>query len=135
MTDAELLAELADLLDRADPVPERVFAAAVAAGALLGIDWLPLELVAHAGVAVRGARAVWRGDDVLVELGPRITGLVAPGLGVTHAEVHSRDGAEVLPVDGLGCFDAPVPDGRVRVVLHREAAAPLVSDWLRGSAR
>ncbi|SDC92788.1 hypothetical protein [Actinokineospora iranica] len=132
MTDAELLAELAGLLDRLDPPPPRVHAAAVLAGAFLGVDWDLLDLVPQPCAAVRGDGAVWRrGEDVLIELGARVTGLVAPRLGVAHAEIHSREGARVLPVDEVGCFSGDLPSGRVRVVLRRPGSAPLVSPWLR----
>ncbi|WP_018684780.1 hypothetical protein [Actinokineospora enzanensis] len=64
MTDAELLTALADLLDRVDPVPHRVLAAAIAAGSLLAIDrrdrrdrgrWRPVA-------ALHDVRRTWQGD-------------------------------------------------------------------------
>ncbi|RLK60594.1 hypothetical protein [Actinokineospora cianjurensis] len=131
MSDDDLLAELRALLDRLDPMPARVREAAIAAGALLGIDWAELELFAAERVLVRGSGEVWRGDGVVVELGTRITGLVDHDLGVSHIELHSRDGSTLLRPDPIGTFSADLPDGRVRLVLHRSNATALVSPWLR----
>ncbi|GLW92503.1 hypothetical protein [Actinokineospora globicatena] len=131
ISDDDLLAELRTLLDRLDPMPARVRDAAVAAGALLGIDWDELELFTADRVLVRGDGEVWRGDGLVVELGARLTGLVDHDLGVSHIELHSRDGATLLLPDSVGTFSADLPDGRVRLVLHRSHAAALVSPWLR----
>ncbi|GAA3004119.1 hypothetical protein [Actinokineospora diospyrosa] len=131
ITDDELLAELRTVLDRLDPMPNRVREAAAAAGALLGIDWAELDLIAAPCVPVRGVREAWRGDGLVVELSNRITGLVTRDLGVTHVELHSRDGLTILHLDPFGTFSTELPDGRVRLVLHRSNAVPLVSPWLR----
>ncbi|MBM7770540.1 hypothetical protein JOD54_000744 [Actinokineospora baliensis] len=129
--DDELLTELRAVLDRLDPMPGRVRDAAIAAGALLGINWAELDLIAAPCVPVRGVREAWRGDGLVVELSNRITGLVTRDMGITHVELHSRDGAAILRLDAFGTFSADLPDGRVRLVLHRSNAVPLVSPWLR----
>ncbi|MGQ0839371.1 hypothetical protein [Actinokineospora sp.] len=129
MTDADLLAELARLLGRLDPVPADAHAAAVLAGTFLGTRWDWLDLVPMAGAGVRGDACLWRADGVLVEVADRIGGLLT--IPVSRAELHSAAGVTVLPVDAVGCFSAAAPPGRLRLVLHREGAAPLVSGWFR----
>ncbi|WP_026425868.1 hypothetical protein [Actinokineospora inagensis] len=131
ISDDELLSELRGLLDRLDPTPRRVVDAAVVAGSMLGARWVEVELTEVKGVLATGARTVWRGDGLLVELGRRVTGLVDPKLDVTHVELHSHGAVEVLAVGSIGTFCAERPDGTIRLVLHRSGAAPLVTSWLR----
>ncbi|CRK60297.1 hypothetical protein [Alloactinosynnema sp. L-07] len=127
MTDADLLADLAGMLDRLDPVPTRVHRAAVAAGAFLGARWDWLALTPTPAAAVRGEARIWRSAACVIELSDHLSGLLA--IPVTRVELHSGEGVVEVPVDVVGGFSARV-SGRVRLVLHRDGDVPLVSEWL-----
>ncbi|HVK24917.1 MAG TPA: hypothetical protein VM677_26460 [Actinokineospora sp.] len=127
MTDAELLADLAGMLDRLDPVPARVHRAAIAAGAFLGMAWDWLDLIPAPAVAVRGDARVWHSSVGVIELSDGVSGLIT--IPVKRVEIHSGNGVVEAPVDLGGGFSADV-SGRVRLVLHRDGDVPLVTEWL-----
>lgn len=129
MTDSELLADLADMLDRLDPVPTSVRTAAMLAGTFVGARWDWLELTPLAGVSVRGGARMWRSGAGVIEVADRVSGLLS--IPVTRAELHSSAGAVPVAVDSLGAFSARLPAGRMRLVLHRPDSVPLVSGWFR----
>jgi hypothetical protein len=127
-----LLTELARLLRRMDPMPPRVLADALAAGALLGspaAGSLPvpresadeLLVLAESVPAVRspGRRLrIGHPGEPLLELeirplGPiqRIAGLAPAAARLT---IRHEDGDHDVHVDGNGYFNAEVPAGRVR---------------------
>jgi hypothetical protein len=119
-----LLAELARLLRRMDPMPPRVLADAEAAGALLRFDELLvtlLDTVPAARAAGRRLRLGRPGGEPVLELeirdvGPalRLAGLAPPG---TRLTVRAAAGEEHVPVDAAGYFTAEVPAGPVQLVL------------------
>lgn len=123
------LADLADLLGRLDPPPPRARTSGVVAGALLGVEATPMELVAEEGAPVRAAGGLWRSDALLVEIGDRVTGVAADG--IDRVEVHTCEGVTEVRPDHLGGFAARRPPGLVRLVAHPAAGRPLVSPWLR----
>ncbi|WP_436492659.1 hypothetical protein [Actinokineospora sp. HUAS TT18] len=127
MTDADLLAELSDLLDRLDPVPTRVHRAAIAAGTFLGVAWDWLDLTPLPTLAVRGDARVWHSTAGVIERSERLTGYLA--IPISHAELHSADGVVALELDEVGGFSAQVT-GRFRLVLHRHGDVPLITEWL-----
>jgi hypothetical protein len=129
VTDAELLADLAGMLDRLDPVPAAVRTAAMLAGTFVGARWDWLELTPMAGVAVRGGTRMWRCGAGVIEVADRVSGLLT--IPVTRAELHSSAGAVAVAMDSLGAFSARLPAGRMRLVLHRADSVPLVSGWFR----
>ncbi|MBC6446583.1 hypothetical protein [Actinokineospora xionganensis] len=129
MTDAELLAELAGMLDRVDPVPATVRTAAMLAGTFVGARWDWLELSPLAGVAVRGGARMWRCGAGVIEIADRVSGLLT--VPVTRAELHSAAGVLAVAVDSVGAFSAQLPTGRMRLVLHRAGDVPLVTRWFR----
>ncbi|MGH3864432.1 hypothetical protein [Actinokineospora sp.] len=129
MTDEELLAELAGMLDRVDPVPAAVRTAAMLAGTFLGARWDWLELSPLAGVEVRGDARMWRCGAGVIEIADRVCGLLT--IPVTRAELHSASGVVVVAVDSVGAFSVRLPAGRMRLVLHRADEVPLVSGWFR----
>jgi hypothetical protein len=129
-----LLAELARLLRRADPVPPAVVEAAEAAGALIALDWL--ELLADTVPLLRstGARRLTFGPDPLVHLEIRRTGPTVDivGLGPAHArlDLHSPETTTAVDLDEAGYFQClALPAGRLRLVLTEPGQAPRPSRW------
>lgn len=120
--DRDLLAELAALLRRADPVPDDVRAAAEA---VLALAFVPPEwtlLRPAEGAAVRAARRSFRfsaGEiSIRVDLhGGRLAGLVSPAMAV---EVCWPSGSRHLSPEDSGFFTLEdVPRGPLRVVAGR----------------
>lgn len=152
-----LYAEIAAMFDRIDPLPNHVFAAAVAApdvvAAWRDLDAGLLEVLADtatpalAGAGVRaggGPRLVTFGsaaDDpdsctVEVEVGVepagtlRLVGLVVP-TGPGELEVRHPGGALRVQVDELGRFRASgVPSGPLSLVLHGDGERISATDWI-----
>ncbi len=135
MTGPALLAELAALLRRVDPMPARVLADAEAAGpAATGllvplVDTIPP--VRSAGRRMRLGRP--GGESVLeVELrrvgrAVRVAGLAPPG---ARLELRWPAGGAPVPVTAAGYFTAEAPAGPVRLLLtgqdgRRAATRPL----------
>jgi hypothetical protein len=129
MTDNDLLAELAGMFDRLDPVPVPVRTAAVLAGTFVGARWDWLDLVPMTGVAVRDGARVWQSSAGVIEVTDRVSGLLT--IPVTRVELHGTAGVVEMPVDAVGGFSARRPSGRIRLVLHRDGDVPLVSEWFR----
>ena len=135
MTDAELLARLAALFARFDPVPAGIGRAAVGAGALAGRDSGSLAVVASGGVrggehVVGFAGAAGRvdmeidGDGVTVEL----TGVASV---VGELWVRWPGGARRVDVDDWGRFVASgLPAGPLSLVVCGDAVA--VGPWVVG---
>ena len=119
MTD-DLLAELAALLRRIDPVPDdvRAMAEAVLDLAFVPPEWTRLEPVAEP-LLVRAGRRSFRfgagGISVRIDVhGPRLEGLVTPAMDV---EVCWPSGSRRVRPDGAGFFRLDgIPRGPLRVV-------------------
>lgn len=146
--DTALLAELGALLQRLDPVPDTVIAAAEAAGCLLHLDedvrWLEalLDSATDPLVGVRGSCSARRldfcCDDTMLSVefaandhgGMRLVGLLEPvGEPVTVSVMWSHGHAEST-VDTLGCFRVDgVPTGPVRIEVHRKGCQPMATGW------
>lgn len=146
--DTALLAELGALLQRLDPVPDTVIAAAEAAGCLLHLDQdvCQLELLLDTATAplvgVRGSRTTrrldFRCDDTVLSVefgandhgGMRLVGLLEPvGEPVTVSVMWSHGRADST-VDSLGCFRVDgVPTGPVRIEAHRKGCQPMTTGW------
>lgn len=143
--DLALLAELGRLLDRRDPVPDDVRAAAELAGELLRApsDWEWLDVLTDTTTLVRqrvGARLIRFGGNEItfdVELrrtGPsrlRLVGLIEPADGVGHVEVRWSSGAATVAPDELGyLYFEDLPAGPLRLVVHRPGRRSLATRWL-----
>jgi hypothetical protein len=157
-----LLADLAELLRRADPVPPAVRAAAEAAAnvvaawrdldrgelALLGDSVLSGRVIGAPSLPAAGLRTAgttrllsFAGAGVsveveLTEVRPRwlrLLGLVAPADDGMAVTVRWPSGLERTTVDAAGRFRAEgVPAGPLSLALQQSAGPPLVSDWLVG---
>ena len=139
-----LLAELARLLRHMDPMPPRVLADALAAGALVNrthahvtipAGQLPsprsagveeLLVLAETVPAVRSAGRRLRigpaGGEALLDLeirqlGPtqRIAGLATANAPLT---IRHEQGDHEVDVDGAGYFNVEIPAGPIRIRLH-----------------
>lgn len=150
-----LVDELAALFDEADPVPDHVLAAALAAPEVVAawrdLDAGLLELLLDTAteavpVGVRGGdgpRLVTFGTagrpdgcSVEVEVGVepagtlRLVGLVVP-TGPNALEVRHANGVVRVPVDELGRFRAAgVPSGPLSLVIHSNGERPAATDWI-----
>jgi hypothetical protein len=119
--DRDLLAELAALLRRVDPVPDdvRALAQAVFDLAFVPPEWTRLDPVAEP-LLVRAGRRSFRfaaGEiSVGVDLrGPSLVGLVHP---VMEVEVHWLTGSRRVRPDAYGLFRLDdVPRGPLRVLV------------------
>lgn len=119
--DHDLLAELAALLRRVDPVPDdvRALAEAVLDLAFVSPEWTRLEPVAEP-LLVRAGRRSFRfaagGVSVRVDLrGAALVGLVHP---VMDVEVHWPTGSRQVRPDAYGLFRLEdVPRGPLRVLI------------------
>lgn len=152
-----LLAELAGMFERADPVPDHVLAAAAAAPEVISawrdLDAGLLEVLADTALPAEaagvrsggsprlvtfGAGAGGPDDDctVEVEVGVepsgtlRLVGLVVPtGPGVL--EVRHPGGALRVPVDELGRFRAAgVPSGPLSLAIYGNGERTTTTDWI-----
>jgi hypothetical protein len=146
-SDDELLARLAPVLDRLDPVPPQVV---VEARALLGLRRLDEELaeLVRDSAEDRGGLLAVRGEGdvrlisfetgpVTVELqvterGP-VRDLVAQvsGTAVVSAEVETSTGRRGVPVEDSLFTVEDVPAGLLRLRLHTAAGRDLVTSWVR----
>jgi hypothetical protein len=140
-----LLRELRDVVDKADPIPGHVLAAAKAAYVWRTIDAELAELVNDslvAGGAVRATDAArlltFEGPDVEVEvevaetgLTRRLTGQLVPA-GGARVTVRWASGAVDVDADEFGRFTAiGVPASSVRIEVHRPTEArPTVTSWV-----
>jgi hypothetical protein len=127
--DRALLAELASLLLRCDPVPDAVYANAEAALALASVadGCERLELLADS-VPVRsdGRSLRFAGTGISVEVrvcrlpwGARLDGLVSPAADVA---VHWPAGARAAGTDPAGFFRLDdLPTGPLRIVVGSHA--------------
>jgi len=140
-----LLRELGDVVDRADPIPDHVLAAAKAAFTWRTIDAELAELVNDslvAGAAVRSTDAArlltfeTPGVEVEVEVAEtgstrRLAGQLVPA---TSARVIVRwaNGSVDSDVDAFGRFTADgVPATSVRVEVYRRThSRPIVTSWV-----
>ncbi|MFL6140865.1 MAG: hypothetical protein ACJ72N_03200 [Labedaea sp.] len=129
MTDDELLAGLAALLRRHDPMPDEVRAAAEALFALAFPPprWTFLEPVAELAAARSGSRTFHFADkEISVRLGlrgARLTGLVVPVLPV---EVCWPAGSLLVAPDDAGFF---VADGLPRAPLRLVVGGTRATRW------
>jgi hypothetical protein len=140
-----LLRELRDVVDKADPIPDHVLAAAKAAFSWRTIDAELAELVNDslvAGGAVRATDAArlltFRGAEVEVEVEVaetgatrRLTGQLVPA-GSAQVTVRWASGAIEVDADEFGRFTAlGVPATSVRVEVRRSAETPpTVTSWV-----
>lgn len=140
-----LLRELRDVVDKADPIPDHVLAAAKAAFIWHAIDAELAELVNDslvAGAAVRATDAArlltFEGPDVEVEVEVaetgatrRLTGQLVPA-GSARVTVRWAGGEVAADADEFGRFTAVgVPAASVRIEVRRAAdAPPIVTSWV-----
>lgn len=140
-----LLAELADVMERADPVPPNVVAAAKAAYVWRTIDAELAELAADsllqgAGVRTRDAARLLTfrapGLEVEVEVAAtgttrRLTGQLVP-VGPAEITVRWPDGSTTAQADAMGRFGVEsVPAGTVSLAIRRpDAERAVVTSWL-----
>jgi hypothetical protein len=146
--DLSLLGELRTLVERADPVPERVRRAArqslASRAAEAELAWLAFDSVAdHAGAAPDGGgarRLTFAGPDLTVAVavaaagGRRhLTGRLVPPA-AAEVEVSHPGGTLTVEADASGRFAAAeLPPGpvRLRCQLRRaQPAPPVVTDWV-----
>ncbi|MGH3434894.1 MAG: hypothetical protein ACRDRN_00340 [Sciscionella sp.] len=147
--ESELLAELASLLHRIDPVPQQVLTSALRAGAFLAAatnaDLLELlwdSAVSGEPASVRGhsdVRALsFRAGEATVEVeisatNPdtlAIVGLLTGYRAVTGIAVQSPIGCHESTVDSCGGFQiGPVPRGPLRIWLRTEHDGEALSEW------
>jgi hypothetical protein len=140
-----LLRELRDVVDKADPIPGHVLAAAKAAFSWRTIDAELAELDNDslvAGAAVRAADAArlltFEGPDVEVEVEVaetggtrRLTGQLVPA-GGARVTVRWASGRVEVDADEFGRFTAAeVPAASVRIEVRRPAEdRPIVTSWV-----
>ncbi len=137
MNDHTLLADLADLLDRADPPP--VLLAAQAQSALA--ERLEAHLTRLITDSAHTSRTDTRGTtrartmrftDLDLHLEPTRTGLHVTGLARTGtlAVAHWPGGTHRTRIDPAGWFHVDhVPPGPLRFVLHRADHPALATRW------
>lgn len=140
-----LLAELRNVVDRADPIPDRVVAAARASFAWRTIDTELAELVADSSLAGSGVRAAeaarlltFEADGVEIELevaetgsSRRLTGQLIP-VGAAQVTIRWGDGSLEVRADDLGRFSAEgIPATTVSLeILRARAEHPVVTSWV-----
>ncbi|HEX4720887.1 MAG TPA: hypothetical protein VH333_00125 [Pseudonocardiaceae bacterium] len=136
MNDSELLARLADVLDRFDPVPAEVEMAATGAGRLAGRVASTLALVADGLPGARGGGRLlgFAGDGRRVELEIESDGsvveLTGVASGVAELRVRWPGGERVVDVDSWGRFTvAGLPAGPLSMVVR---APDAVGPWFVG---
>ena len=156
LDDDELLAMLAEAIERSDPVPQHVLDAAKAVPELAGLDAELAQLTFDSDRELAGVRSAGTGRQLSFEAGPIdlelvvhtemaagrrvvvIEGQVAPA-DVVEGSLVSADpfSRPVVAVsDDLGRFrfgDAPV--GAIRLVVRTDdaqmVARPVVTTWFR----
>ncbi|MFI9813062.1 hypothetical protein [Saccharothrix variisporea] len=132
LSDLDLLALLADLLDRIDPVPEFVVRQAEAAlvtstGAVLA------RLItdsAHTAPAPTTRTLRFTALDVVLE--PALGGLHATGFARTGTTLHTHwpTGSLATPLGPGGFFHVDhVPSGPLKFVLRQEGAPDTATRW------
>jgi len=140
-----LLHELRDVVDKADPIPDHVLAAAKAAITWRTIDAELAELVNDSQLArgavraTEGARLLtFEGPDVEVEVEVvesgttrRLTGQLVPA-GGARVRIRWANGSVEADADEFGRFAAVgVPAASVRIEVDRPAEArPIVTSWV-----
>src|SRR6185437_9552744 len=140
-----LLAELRNVVDQADPIPEPVVAAAKAVFTWRTIDAELAELVADSFVTAAGTRTAdaarlltFQADDTEVEVEiaatgatRRITGQLVPP-GPAEITIRWAGGSVEARTDELGRFSADnVPALAVSLsILRRGAGRPVVTSWV-----
>ncbi len=145
--DAVLEGELRQIIERLDPVPERLLAAAKDCYTWRTVDTDLAELVfdsvaEHHGVLLRGADQArllsFEAPDLTVDVqvtgigqARRILGQVAPPQPVT---VRIRQGQDVsdLDADELGRFSGQLREGPFSLLCtgSAEDSRPVVTDWI-----
>jgi hypothetical protein len=140
-----LLHELRDVVDKADPIPDHVLAAAKAAFIWHTIDAELAELVSDSlatSGAVRATDAArlltfeGHGVEVEVEVAEtgatrRLTGQLVPAA-AARVTVRWAGGATEADADEFGRFAvSDVPAASVRIEVHRPAdTRPIVTSWV-----
>jgi hypothetical protein len=126
--DRALLAELASLLLRLDPVPDAVYANAEAAFALVSIEdgWERLELLAEPVLVRSDARSFrFAGNEISVDVrlrrlpwGARLDGLVSPAVDLAVLWPTGTRPARTDPAGYFGLADLPNEPLRIVVGSH-----------------
>jgi hypothetical protein len=156
--DEQLLAELARVMDAAEPVPARVVAAGKAAWTWRTVDAELAELAHDSGlldqraVTVRGSSALegpdaqqavlrwmtFASDNLSIELevtSDAVLGQLVPPRSATVElellEVPKGTAGARIPVDDLGWFQvSPIPAGRFRLRCTVEPGSSVVTGWI-----
>jgi hypothetical protein len=141
MNDRELITELDALLNRLDPVPERVLADARAAFelSLVTTDWTVLAEVQEPAVRSGRRRLRFGGGpvSVVVELHRvpwrlNLIGVVAADAEVAEIDVRWPFGAVPVVPDETGVFRAELlPRGPLRVVVRVAGGESFATPWFR----
>ncbi len=144
--DAVLEEQLRQIIERLDPVPERLLAAAKDCYTWRTVDSDLAELVFDSmaedhGVLVRGADPPrllsFEAHDLTVDIevsgsgsARRIIGQLAPPQRSTIQIRQGRDAAQ-LETDELGRFTGPLRDGPFSLLCTgAEGSLPVVTDWI-----
>lgn len=134
-SDLDLLALLADLLDRADPVPEPVVAQARAA--LVGRTDAILTRLITDSAHTRGSHTTrtlrFTALDVVLEPAPG--GLHVTGFAHTGATLHAHwpTGSLTTPLGPGGFFHLDhLPAGPLKFLLRQEGAPDTATRWFVG---
>ncbi len=144
MRDDEIMALLAEALERADPVPAHVMDNARAAFTWRTIDAELAELVFDSALHSSGVRSeetnrqvTFRSSNVEIEImiledrGRRLVGQLVPARDAT-IELIGADGMQSSSTDGLGRFAfAQLDDGPARlVVVGSDGRRVVQTDWV-----
>lgn len=144
MRDDEIMALLAEALERADPVPAHVMDNARAAFTWRTIDAELAELVFDSALHTSGVRSqetnrqvTFRSSNVEIEVmiledrGRRLVGQLVPARDAT-IELMGADGMQSSSTDGLGRFSfAQLDDGPARlVVIGSDGRRVVQTDWV-----
>jgi hypothetical protein len=145
--DNEVEERLRKIIERLDPVPDRLLAAALDSYTWRTVDSELAELVLDSvsedqGALVRGREDVrllsFEASGLTIDIqvssggqGRRIVGQLAPP-GPATVQIRQGSGVTELDADELGRFRGPLQDGpfSMKCSAGAERARPVVTDWI-----